>query len=136
MRSIIFTVFLATLSKAFLEQTILSAESQQSSLLTPEIDKFVSDLLDAWNSSAGISIAVVQKRQDGTWNTEMKGYGVANAAGDKVNTNTLFGIGSNSKVTKSRRRHISTISSCLMSLLLGFSFLTQVYLPEYPGIRN
>ena len=74
---------------------------QQFSVLTPEIDEYVHSLLDAWNSSAGISIAAVQRQDDGTWLTETKGYGAVNAAGDKVDEDTLFGIGSNSKVLNS-----------------------------------
>lgn len=95
--------FLQTLVSALLSfasyehwQAIFSTEQR---ILTPEIDEFVLNLLDEWNSPAGISIAVVQKQADGTWNTETKGYGIANAAGEKVTPDTLFAIGSNSKVS-------------------------------------
>ncbi len=48
-------------------QAVFSTASEQR-ILTSEIDIFVLNLLDDWNSPAGISIAVVQA--DGTWKTE------------------------------------------------------------------
>ncbi|KAJ7575075.1 beta-lactamase/transpeptidase-like protein [Mycena floridula] len=72
--------------------------SPEKTILNTKIDKFVQDVLAEWNSPAGISVAVVKKADDGTWLTETKGYGVAQRDGSKVTTETLFAIGSNSKL--------------------------------------
>ncbi|THU79478.1 beta-lactamase/transpeptidase-like protein [Dendrothele bispora CBS 962.96] len=67
-------------------------------VLTPEFDLFVEQTLDDWNSSGGVSIAVVQMNADGIWNVENKGYGTAKGDGSKVTEDTYFSIGSNSKL--------------------------------------
>lgn len=67
-------------------------------VLTPEVGAFIEKILADWNSPGGVGVAVVQKNTDGSWNVETKGYGVAKADGSNVDENTLFSIGSNSKV--------------------------------------
>ncbi|KIK64017.1 hypothetical protein GYMLUDRAFT_40239 [Collybiopsis luxurians FD-317 M1] len=67
-------------------------------VLTPEIDKYIEEVLASWNSPGGVGVAVVQKNEDGSWNVETKGYGNAKADGSKVTEDTLFAIGSNSKL--------------------------------------
>ncbi|KAJ7575150.1 beta-lactamase/transpeptidase-like protein [Mycena floridula] len=69
-----------------------------SPILNTDIDKFIQDVLAEWNSPGGISVAVVKKADDGTWLTETKGYGVAQRDGSKVTPETIFAIGSNSKL--------------------------------------
>ncbi|KAJ3818843.1 beta-lactamase/transpeptidase-like protein [Lentinula raphanica] len=67
-------------------------------VLTPQIDEFVEQVLSDWNSAGGVGISVVQRNEDGSWNVEKKGYGIARADGSKVTEDTLFSIGSNSKL--------------------------------------
>ncbi|RDB30019.1 hypothetical protein Hypma_013824 [Hypsizygus marmoreus] len=69
-----------------------------ANVLTNETDAFINRVLADWNSPGGIAVAVVRKDDQGAWNVETKGYGAATANGDKVTENTLFGIGSNSKL--------------------------------------
>ncbi|KIK54979.1 hypothetical protein GYMLUDRAFT_99753 [Collybiopsis luxurians FD-317 M1] len=66
--------------------------------LTPEIDHFIEGTLKNWNSPAGVAIAVVQKDTHGGWSVETKGYGTAKTDGSNVTEDTLFAIGSNSKL--------------------------------------
>lgn len=72
--------------------------SQNGTILSPDIGSFISSVLNDWNSSAGIAVAVVRLDDQGTWTVETKGYGVAKADGSNVTENTLFSIGSDSKV--------------------------------------
>lgn len=67
-------------------------------ILSPRVDKFIAGVLVDWNSPAGLGVAVVQQNDDGSWIVETKGYGVATGDGKKVDANTMFAIGSNSKV--------------------------------------
>ncbi|KAF8884177.1 beta-lactamase/transpeptidase-like protein [Infundibulicybe gibba] len=72
--------------------------SPPNSILDAEMETFVNQILTEWNSPGGISIAVVRKSSQGSWNVEAQGYGIAKADGTKVNEKTLFAIGSNSKL--------------------------------------
>jgi CubicO group peptidase (beta-lactamase class C family) len=79
----------------------LSAELRnvtQQELITPKLDTWISGLLKEWNSPGGLSVAVVKQHDDDEWVLETRGYGLAREDGTKVDENTLFGIGSNSKV--------------------------------------
>ncbi|KAJ3866380.1 beta-lactamase/transpeptidase-like protein [Lentinula novae-zelandiae] len=67
-------------------------------ILTPKIDEFIEKTIVDWNSAGGVGIAVVKKNEDGSWNVETKGYGIAKVDGSKVTEDTLFSIGSNSKL--------------------------------------
>ncbi|KAJ7160945.1 beta-lactamase/transpeptidase-like protein, partial [Mycena filopes] len=67
-------------------------------ILTPEIDDFIAKTLAEWNSPAGVSVAVVRQDGKGGWLVEAKGYGTAKADGTNVTTDTLFSIGSESKL--------------------------------------
>ncbi|KAJ7575124.1 beta-lactamase/transpeptidase-like protein [Mycena floridula] len=75
-----------------------TSASPEKTILNTDIDKFIQDVLAEWNSPAGLSVAVAKKADDGTWLTETKGYGVAKHDGSKVTGETMFAIGSNSKV--------------------------------------
>ncbi|KAF9070759.1 beta-lactamase/transpeptidase-like protein [Rhodocollybia butyracea] len=94
----LFTLFLLTAATFAQLQEPLAQSSNRKDVLTPEIDNFIENVLKSWNSPAGVGVAVVQKNEDGTWNIEKKGYGVAKADGSKVTEDTLFAIGSNSKL--------------------------------------
>ena len=68
-------------------------------VLNANISAFIYQLLAEYESPGGIGVAVVSQDSNGTWNVETKGYGVATLAdGSNVTENTLFSIGSNSKV--------------------------------------
>ncbi len=88
------TLYLCLISPGVLAQRAIS-----SPVLTPEVDAFINDLLSDWNSPGGVSVAVVRKAGNDTWDVETKGYGVAKADGTNVTAQTLFAIGSNSKVS-------------------------------------
>ena len=78
---------------------VLAQQPPSPPILNAEIDAFINDLLTDWNSLGGVSVAVVRKTGNDTWNVETKGYGVAKADGTNVTAQTLFAIGSNSKVS-------------------------------------
>ncbi|KAJ7058190.1 beta-lactamase/transpeptidase-like protein [Mycena amicta] len=67
-------------------------------VLSSDIDSFVTKVLADWNSPAGIAVAVVRKNGHGGWLVETKGYGNATADGSPVTADTLFAIGSESKL--------------------------------------
>lgn len=77
-----------------------SARSSDNNVLNPDFETFVNQLLAEWNSPGGVAIAVIRKTEQGGWNVETRGYGIAKGDGSRVNENTLFAIGSNSKVNK------------------------------------
>jgi CubicO group peptidase (beta-lactamase class C family) len=91
------TLLLATVALAEVQQPLVQLSSRKD-VLTPEIDNFIVSVLKSWNSPAGVAVAIVQKNDDESWNIEKKGYGIAQADGSKVTEDTLFAIGSNSKV--------------------------------------
>ena len=74
------------------------ALADNSTILSPEIDDFVNDILAEWNSPGGVAVAVVRMDGQGGWLVETKGYGIATVNGSKVAPDTIFSIGSNSKV--------------------------------------
>ncbi|KAF8871042.1 hypothetical protein CPB85DRAFT_1238977, partial [Mucidula mucida] len=69
-----------------------------SSLLTSEIDDFIQSILTDWGSPAGVSVAAVLMNEDGSWTVDTKGYGNATSGGSFIDDDTMFCIGSNSKV--------------------------------------
>ncbi|KAJ6620375.1 beta-lactamase/transpeptidase-like protein [Mycena sp. CBHHK59/15] len=80
-----------------------SADNSTSSngpgvILSSKIDAFINNILTEWNSPGGAAVAVVRMYGRGGWLTETKGYGVAKVDGTKVNSETIFSIGSNSKL--------------------------------------
>lgn len=75
-----------------------SASFVTAKIVTPEVDSFINNLLSEWHTPSGISLAVVSKAQDGSWEIETKGYGASDLKGTPVDESTLFYIGSNSKV--------------------------------------
>ncbi|KAJ7629968.1 beta-lactamase/transpeptidase-like protein [Mycena polygramma] len=85
-------------SFAFAPLLCFTTALNTGTVLTSDIDSFVNNVLSDWNSPAGISVAVVRQDGKGGWVVETKGYGNAKADGTKVDTNTLFSIGSESKL--------------------------------------
>ncbi|KAE9390247.1 beta-lactamase/transpeptidase-like protein [Gymnopus androsaceus JB14] len=87
----------------YAESQMPFAQSRES-ILNPTIDSFIEYILEDWSSAGGASIAVVRKitgddsDSDVSWNVEIKGYGIAKADGTKVDPDTLFNFGSNSKL--------------------------------------
>jgi CubicO group peptidase (beta-lactamase class C family) len=72
---------------------------QKYSFLDDETDAFIRGVLADWKSPGGVAVAFVRRNERGEWvDIETKGYGIATAYGKRVNENTTFNIGSNSKV--------------------------------------
>ncbi|KAJ7136758.1 beta-lactamase/transpeptidase-like protein [Mycena epipterygia] len=83
------------LSRAF----ILAYPTETSApILNARLDDAIWDILKEFKTPGGLAVAVVRKTAEGTWQLEIKGYGNASLAGDKITGNTLFTIGSNSKL--------------------------------------
>ncbi|KAJ6463409.1 beta-lactamase/transpeptidase-like protein [Mycena sanguinolenta] len=85
-------------SLAFARLLYFAAALNNGTVLTPEIDIFVTNILADWNSSAGVAVTVVRQDGQGGWIVETKGYGTAKADGTPVTPDTLFSIGSESKL--------------------------------------
>ncbi|TRM62338.1 beta-lactamase/transpeptidase-like protein [Schizophyllum amplum] len=66
-------------------------------VLNSKTDAFIQRIMHDWQTPAGLAVAVV-RLIDGQWHTETKGYGNATLNGTAVDENTLFAIGSNSKL--------------------------------------
>jgi CubicO group peptidase (beta-lactamase class C family) len=78
---------------------LVVAQQIQNAVLNIGVDAFIDQLLTDWDSPGGVGVAVVRRDANtGAWNVETKGYGIARANGNKVTENTLFAIGSNTKV--------------------------------------
>ena len=84
---------------AYASAAATAASKPSAQILDAQTDAFIENMLKEWNSPGGISVSYVKKNEDGSWQTEIKGYGVANGQGDKVNENTYFNIASNTKVS-------------------------------------
>ncbi|KAF8193253.1 beta-lactamase/transpeptidase-like protein [Mycena galopus ATCC 62051] len=79
-------------------QQPFSLPISNDTLLTPPLDSAISDILKECKTPGGVGVAVVRKTAQGTWQLESKGYGNATGKGDKITADTLFRIGSNSKL--------------------------------------
>ncbi|RDB17702.1 hypothetical protein Hypma_001016 [Hypsizygus marmoreus] len=78
---------------------ISAQENRVKNILDGETEAFVNKILTEWKSPGGVAIAFVKKNSQGEWvNIETKGYGRATASGKNVTENTMFNIGSNSKL--------------------------------------
>ncbi|KAJ7451980.1 beta-lactamase/transpeptidase-like protein, partial [Mycena latifolia] len=69
-----------------------------STILSPQIDAFINNILAEWKTPGGVGVAVVRTNPEGGWLVETKGYGVAKADGTTVTPDTIFSLGSNSKL--------------------------------------
>ncbi|KAF7428064.1 hypothetical protein PC9H_007283 [Pleurotus ostreatus] len=95
MRVLTFKLFLvARLSQVFAQYT----ETNDPLVVTPAIDTFINSILTDWGVSGGLSVAVVKKTGESSWNVETKGYGNAKSDKSAVTSSTLFNIASNSKL--------------------------------------
>lgn len=72
--------------------------ASSQSLLSADTDAFINKVLTDWNTAGGAAVAVVRRNSQGAWEVETKGYGTASSDGTKVTEQTLFPLGSNSKV--------------------------------------
>jgi len=80
---------------------ILALGIDNPEVLNGNISAFINQLLKEYESPVRIGVAVVRLDPSGTWNVETNGYGVAKLMnGSKVTENTLFPIGSNSKIIR------------------------------------
>ncbi|KAJ7144400.1 beta-lactamase/transpeptidase-like protein [Mycena epipterygia] len=91
----ILAAFLFVAAASQLQQPLL--EQSHKNILNPKVDAAIDSILKDFNSPGGLGIAVVRKGIHG-WTVETKGYGIAKADGTKVTEDTLFAIGSNSKL--------------------------------------
>ncbi|KAJ7155199.1 beta-lactamase/transpeptidase-like protein [Mycena filopes] len=81
------------------QQHPLSLNADASNpILTPSLDAAIWDILNEFKTPGGVGVAVVRRNAGGTWQVETKGYGNATADGKQVTADTLFAIGSNSKL--------------------------------------
>ncbi|KAJ7059265.1 beta-lactamase/transpeptidase-like protein [Mycena amicta] len=67
-------------------------------LLSPDVDEAIETILKDFRTPGGVGVAVVHKDAAGEWNVETKGYGFARLDKTKATSDTLWGIGSNSKL--------------------------------------
>lgn len=81
----------------FAEAADNATQSNDTLILTPQVDAFINNVLADWNTAGGAGVAVVRMDGNGGWLIETKGYGAAKADGTKVNPDTIFSLGSNSK---------------------------------------
>ncbi|KAJ7912362.1 beta-lactamase/transpeptidase-like protein [Mycena leptocephala] len=77
---------------------IHAAAADNSTILSPTIDTFINNLLAEWKTPGGVGVSVVRMNAEGGWLVETKGYGVAKADGTSVTPDTIFSLGSNSKL--------------------------------------
>lgn len=74
------------------------ARRADDTILTADVDAYIENVLTQWGSPGGVGVAVVALDGNGTWTVETKGYGNATASGVPIDSDTMFCIGSNSKV--------------------------------------
>ncbi|KAF7321092.1 Beta-lactamase domain-containing protein [Mycena chlorophos] len=82
----------------FFVSRAVAQSNLSTTILTAEFGDFVSQVLKDWNSPAGIAVAVVRQNGHGGWVVEQQGHGQAKADGTPVTPDTLFSIGSESKL--------------------------------------
>ncbi|KAJ7070108.1 beta-lactamase/transpeptidase-like protein [Mycena amicta] len=87
----------AALAAASLFQAQTPLQTPASAILNPRVEAAIHSILNEFNSPGGVAVAVV-RRWDSEWVVETKGYGFATADGAKITEDTLFAIGSNSKL--------------------------------------
>ncbi|KAJ7686213.1 beta-lactamase/transpeptidase-like protein [Mycena rosella] len=71
--------------------------SDDRPILNAHLDAEILRILKEFKTPGGVGVAVVHKTPQGTWKLESKGYGNA-TDGAEVTADTLFAIGSNSKL--------------------------------------
>ncbi|KAK7018013.1 hypothetical protein VNI00_018439 [Paramarasmius palmivorus] len=89
----------ALLASSLAHNTKQSQQYTGVAILNPNMDDFIEKVISSWNSPGGAGVAVVKQHEDGSWQVETKGYGIANVAEQsKIDADSLFYIGSNSKL--------------------------------------
>lgn len=94
--------------KVFLQSTLIlslflaccsTLDAGQTELITPEIEEHINRVIQQWNLT-GLAVAIVRQDPDSPtgWHQEFGSYGVAKADGTPVTPDTLFALGSNSKL--------------------------------------
>jgi hypothetical protein len=74
------------------------SDDSRAKILNTRVNAAISSILKEFKTPGGVGVAVVQKSQDSGWRIETRGYGLAKVDGTMVTDDTLFAIGSNSKV--------------------------------------
>ncbi|KAG7440323.1 uncharacterized protein BT62DRAFT_1050827 [Guyanagaster necrorhizus] len=98
---------------------------QYNELLSPPQQNHVEGILADGKSPGGLGAAIVKGGNNGGQQVEMKGYGYMMLGRSKVLEDTLFCIGSNSKV------HWSTNSEQLFSVLVtGLLIFNKILAPR------
>ncbi|KIY70088.1 beta-lactamase/transpeptidase-like protein [Cylindrobasidium torrendii FP15055 ss-10] len=130
---------LALLASVRLSRALISIRTPQAqisratndSLILPSIDEYIHEVLEASGSPGGLGVAVVSKSTDGTWSVETKGYGNATSNGTSVDDNTVFAIGSNSKLFAAlsvgllATNESISLSSKMSSILPGWGLMDE-----------
>ncbi|KAF8217636.1 beta-lactamase/transpeptidase-like protein [Mycena galopus ATCC 62051] len=98
MHFILLVLALGTLAVCHASSTSSILSNGTATILTAEIDAAITSILADWNTPGGVAVAVVRLNDDGAWEIETKGYGTAQANGNQISPNTVFNIGSNSKL--------------------------------------
>ncbi|KAJ6552199.1 beta-lactamase/transpeptidase-like protein [Mycena vulgaris] len=106
MHPLLHTIILACVPLVLSASTNFNSPLQQplqllnsDAILNPKIDEAINSILKDFSSPGGVGVAVVRKGEQGSgWRIETKGYGIAKVDGTKVTKETLFSIGSNSKL--------------------------------------
>ncbi|KIY64539.1 beta-lactamase/transpeptidase-like protein [Cylindrobasidium torrendii FP15055 ss-10] len=94
--SLVFSTFIATSFSTARARPL--SQQDTGSLLTPDIDAYIIATLAEVGTPGGLSIAAVVHNDDGSWAIETKGYGNATLDGTPVDEDTMFAIGSNTKL--------------------------------------
>ncbi|KAJ7243609.1 beta-lactamase/transpeptidase-like protein [Mycena haematopus] len=89
----------ATVPNVEQQPLFFDGSPNRAKILNARVDAAIHSILKDFNIPGGVSVAVVHKSQDSSgWRVETKGYGLAKVDGTRVTEDTLFGIGSNSKL--------------------------------------
>ncbi|KAJ6563803.1 beta-lactamase/transpeptidase-like protein [Mycena capillaripes] len=72
--------------------------ADETPILNARLETAIWDILREFKTPGGVGVALVRKTAQGTWQLESTGYGNATSHGDPITRDTLFPIGSNSKL--------------------------------------
>ncbi|KAJ7814921.1 beta-lactamase/transpeptidase-like protein [Mycena olivaceomarginata] len=90
------TAILCTAASNFWQRPF--SDDSRAKILNTRVNAAISSILKEFKTPGGVGVAVVQKSQDSGWRIETRGYGLAKVDGTMVTDDTLFAIGSNSKL--------------------------------------
>ncbi|KAJ7448276.1 beta-lactamase/transpeptidase-like protein [Mycena galericulata] len=66
------------------QQPLFAAEKKGTNILNAEVDAAIASILEDFKTPGGVGVAFVRKQEDGSWDVETKGYGIAKADGTKL----------------------------------------------------